>query len=391
MKSYYILKPKNLNLEYLITKYTPDFKSNIDFAYLIIHFVIMYQNDSTNMNSVRLSSTYLQKFNRIYNKHIRFLIENYPNDGAVLRGTKYSKGKPYGYKLPKFYFNCDLEIYEIKDAVLLRKMNHIFPQNKTNENVRTYYYFLLKFFKSNKLTVYEPSLLMEQLNNMLDKKKSLRNAKNILKTMNQQFRCSLNTKKDGRVHSNITQLSKIARNHLQYDGEFLAEVDISSAVPYFLFITMDSYLNNNLVYIHNNFQYNNTITYMLDEISGDIEKSDVYSFGKSIIERQIYQQFADMIFNEDFYSSKGFDFEKVMEHYNHYFKKQFGYNFDGDCADQLKFAKKRMLSMLFASTSIYKYEQSVFGSLFPKVLKFINEFKNVQQYKEDENLKCKKT
>ena len=65
----------------------------------------------------------------------------------------------------------------------------------------------------------------------------------------------------------------------------------------------------------------------------------------------------------------------------------FGYYFDGDIFDLKKFAKRRMLSMLFAPTSLYKFEQIVFQKLFPKILKFVNEFKNVLQYKDCEEVK----
>lgn len=68
----------------------------------------------------------------------------------------------------------------------------------------------------------------------------------------------------------------------------------------------------------------------------------------------------------------------------------FGYYFDGDIFDLKKFAKRRMLSMLFAPTSLYKFEQIVFQKLFPKILKFVNEFKNVLQYKDCEEVKWTK-
>ena len=379
MNSYYILKPKNLNLEYLVNKYPPEFKYNLDFAYLIIHFVILYQNDKSNKNYVRLHSKYLQKFNRIYNKHIQFLLENNPNDGAVLRGTRYDKGKPYGYKFPKYYFDSKLEIYEIKDTTLLRKISNHLINNKTNEQLRLQYSFLLKHFKNNKLTVSKPSLAMSEINSIFDKDKRFRNAKNLLAIMNKQYKCTLKPKTDGRVHSNITRLSKISRKYLQYDGEFLGEVDISSAVPYFIYITMNFYLKNKLSYLSKELQYNNTIIYMLAKITGDIVKLDVDSFGYSILSKQLYQQFADQIFKEEIYTSKGKDYGKVMKYYNHAFKKQFGYYFDGDITDLIKFSKKRLLSMIFAKTNSYSFEQIAFHSMFPKILKFINELKDFEE------------
>jgi hypothetical protein len=79
-----------------------------------------------------------------------------------------------------------------------------------------------------------------------------------------------------------------------------------------------------------------------------------------------------------------------MKYYNHAFKEQFGYYFDGDMKDLVKFAKKRLLSMLFAKTSIYKFEQLAFGSIFPQVLNFINEFKNIDNNNGDTKERHKK-
>ena len=389
MKAYYILKLKNLNLEYLLNKYNPDFKFNTDFAYLVIHFVILYQSNKSS-NYTRLSSKYLQKFNRIYNKHIQFLTENFPNDGAVLRGARYEKGKPFGYKLPKYYSDSELEIYAITDKSLLRKINEIILKNTTNEMVRLNYYFLLKYFNYGKLRIYEPSLAMERINEIFDKEKRLRNAKSIIKIMNGDTKLTLKPKTDGRVHSNITRLSKNARNHLQYDGEFLAEVDISSAIPFFLFLIMKYYLSNRLSYVSEEFQYDNSIIYMLEKMAVPLVNKEVDDFGDLVLNKYLYERFADRIFHEEVYTSKGYNFEKVMKYYNRPFKEQFGYYFDGDMKDLLKFAKKRLLSMLFAKTSIYKFEQLAFGSVFPQVLNFINEFKNIENNNGDTKERHKK-
>ena len=205
--------------------------------------------------------------------------------------------------------------------------------------------------------------------------------------MNGEYSCTLKPKIDGRVHSNITRLSKISRKYLQHNGEYLSEVDISSAVPFILFLTMNMYLDNNLFYLASNFQYSNTITYMLDEVTGDIDKSELRNFGTSVISGSLYEQFSDLILNEKLYTDKGIKFEKVMAYYNYSFKKQFGYNFDGDTSDLKKFAKKRMLSMIFAKSTSYTFEQIIFNKLYPSILKFINEFKNVEQYKDDESTK----
>lgn len=386
MNQYYILKPKNLNLEHLVNKYTPNFNFNIDFAHFIFHLMIIYQNENTEDSITRLSSKFLQKMNRNYNLHIDFLLENFPCNGSVLKGNRYSVNKPFGYRFSNYYNTNEFEIYTIIDKVLVPKIKKIFSI-KINENLRLQYYFLLKHFKKDKLTASQPSILMNEINALPDKKKRIRNAKNIIKIMNGEYSCTLKPKTDGRVHSNITRLSKISRKYLQHNGEYLAEVDISSAVPFILFLTMKMHLDNNLSYLASNFQYSNTITYMLDEVTGDVDKSELRDFGTSVISGSLYEQFSNLILNEKLYTDKGYKFEKVVAYYNYSFKKQFGYNFDGDKSDLKKFAKKRMLSMIFAKSTSYTFEQIVFKELYPSILKFINEFKNVEQYKDDESTK----
>jgi hypothetical protein len=391
MNQYYILKPKNLNLQSLVNKFPPDFKLNLDFAYLIIYLVIMWSDKTNNSKKVQLHSKFLEKLiGRNYHKYIDFLLENYPASGNVLNGYKYKKGfHPFSYKLTNYYFEGGFELYSINDYKLINRIKTVFTKS-TNENIRTNYYFLLKYFNDKKLTVYNPFKAIEQTNGLMPQK-SLKNALNLLSILNSENKLTLKTTTDGRVHSNITRLSKSSRKYLQYDGEFLAEIDISSAVPYFLFLTMDYYLNNRLDCI-NEFQYNNPIpfTYMFDEVTGDIDKTELNEFGKSIFNAVFYEQFNELIFSQSFYESKGLDFDKVMKYYQHSFKKMFGYYFDGVDEDLKKFAKRRILSMLFANTKTYKYEQIVFKEIYPTIHKFINEFKDVKQYKDCEDVKWSK-
>lgn len=391
MNQYYILKPKNLNLERLVNKYQPDFKLNLDYAYLIIYLVIMWSDKKNNSKQVYLHSKFLEKLiGRDYHKYIDFLLENYPATGNVLNGFKYKKGfHPFSYKLTKYYFDGGFELYIITDYKLINKFKRLFTKS-INENIRTNYYFLLKYFNDKKLTVFSPFEAIEQTNYLASEKR-LKNALNLIRFLNGEHKLTLKTKTDGRVHTNITRLSKGSRNYLQYDGEFLTEIDISSAVPYFLLLTMNCYLNNNLIYL-NNFQYKSYIPYtnMFDEVTGDIDKSELQQFGKSILEGQLYEQFSQLILSRTFYESKGLDFNKVTKYYQHEFKDSFGYYFDGDLVDLKKFAKRRMLSMLFAKTSLYKFEQVIFKELYPTILKFINEFKDVQQHKDCEDLKWTK-
>lgn len=386
MNTYFILKPKKLNLEYLVNKYQPDFEFDFDRAYLIIHLVLILGREKDNFQKVGLHSKLLERLiGRNYHKYIDFLFENNSGTGNVLNGYRYNVGKnPFQYKLTDYYFNGGFELYTITDYKLINKYKQNFVNTSKNEAIRLNYHFLYKYFNNEKLSVFSPSEAIEEANAQ-EQKKRLRNAKNIVNILNGEHTITLKTKTDGRVHSNITRLSKKSRKYLQYEGEFLAEVDISSAVPFFLYITMGYYLTNNLSNLID-YQYSNSIIYIFDKITGDIDKTELQEFGSAVLNGTLYEQFSDLILDQFLYECKGKDFEKVMKYYQHKFNKQFNHYFDGDLKELKKFAKKGLLSMLFAKSSSYQFEQLVFKELYPTIHRFINEFKDAQCEESNWNL-----
>lgn len=389
MSKFYILKPLKLDLKYLVNKYQPEFKFDFEKAHLILHIIIILSSEKNNLKAVPLASKMLESLiGKDYHRYMRFLCENFSGDGNVLHRFPYSEGVPFSYKITQYYYNDGYEIIEICNYKLINKFKELLVNKSKNEAVRLNYSFLYKHFKNSKLTVSDYQKAIHETN-QLHSFKRLRNAKSIINVLNGNFKLSLNTKSDGRIHSNITRLSKINRKYLEYNSEKLAEVDISSAVPFFLFISMNLYLDSNLTYLVE-FQYSKLFAYMFDEVMGDIDKAELDSFGRSVISGELYEQFRDSIFEQKIYDLNGKDFAKVEKYYQYHFKEQFGYKFDG-CLDELKkFAKKRFLSMLFASTSSYSFEQIVFKSLYPTIFKFINEYKNVTQYKDYDGMKWEK-
>ncbi len=386
MKTYYILKPKKLNLEYLVNKYKPNFNFDFDRAYLIVHLVMLLGHEKDNLSKVGLDSRFLERLiGRNYHQYIDFLLENNSGTGNILNGYRYEVGKnPFEYRLTDYYFNGGFELYTITDYKLINKYKQKFVNTSNNEAIRLNYYFLTKYFNNGKLAVSSPSDAIEEANAQ-EQKKRLRNAKNIVNIMNGEHTITLKTKTDGRVHSNITRLSKKSRKYLQYQGEFLAEVDISSAVPFFLYITMGYYLNKILSKL-TDYQYSNSIIYIFDKITGDLDKTELQEFGHAVKSGKLYEQFSNLILDQSFYESEGKDYNKVLKYYQYKFNKQFNHYFDGDLKELKKFAKKGLLSMLFAKSSSYKFEQLVFKELYPTIHKFINEFKDAQSEELNWNL-----
>jgi hypothetical protein len=384
---YQILKPKRVNLEELVKKNKPGFNFSLDKAYLIIYLVIRFSNKKNNEKTVRLSSTMLQKLiGRDYNKYIKYLRENFVGAGYILHGFKYAKNKPFGYKLSKFYYDGGFELYTITDSRLIIKYKSIFVKHVKNEQIRLNYYFLEKYFK--KLTVFNPKEAVENVN-QLESKKQLKNGLDIVNILNKETKMTLKQLTDGRVHSNITRLSKKSRQFLQYEDEFLAEIDISSAVPFILYLILNYYCNNNLINILK-LSNNNLLVYMLDKVMGDIDKTELEQFGASILDGSLYEQYSNIILNQELYETEGKDYNKVLKYYQHSFKDKYGHYFDGDMLELKKFAKQRMLSMIFAQSHAYKFEQIAFKKLFPTILKFLNDYKNVTQCRDVVTMKIDK-
>ncbi|QYS87171.1 hypothetical protein JJC03_04280 [Flavobacterium oreochromis] len=390
MKNYNILKPKNLNLENLTNRFKPDFKFNFEKAYLIIHIVLLLSNKKSNNKKVELHSKMLENlFGKEYHKYFKYFTENFGGAGNVLNRFPYSENHCFSYILREYFYRDGFEIYTIKDYRLINKFKSQFLKLSTNENIRLEYHFLLKHFKRNKLTVKNPQCAIEE-KPIKEREKYLKNAFEILKIMNQEYTVKLKTQTDGRVHSNITRLSKISRKYLIHENENLVEIDVKSAVPFILYLALQMYLNQHLSYLKN-FQYkDSSIVYIFDEITGDIDKTELNKFGVDVISGQLYQNFMNLIFEPSVYENEGCNFDKVMHYYQKQFHKKNNHYFDGDLVELKDFVKRRMLSMFFAPSHKYKFEQIAFKNLYPTILKFINEFKAITQHSKLDDLKWEK-
>ncbi|MDI9311007.1 MAG: hypothetical protein QM535_12390 [Limnohabitans sp.] len=390
MKTYTIVKPKNLHLENRVNCFKPDFNFNFEKAYLLIYLVILFSNKKSNTKKVELYSKTLEKlFCKDYHKYINYLVENFGGVGNVLNRYPYSENHCFSYILRDYFYENGFEIVTITDYKLINKFKVLFIKQRTNENIRLHYHFLLKHFKREKLTVHNPQNAIDSIP-FSEREKYIKNAFEILKIMNHEFSLTLKTKTDGRVHTNISRLKKESRNFLRYENENLVEIDVKSAVPYFLYINMKLYQNQQLSYL-NKFQYSNSpIIYMFDEITTTIDNAELEDFGRAILSGQLYEKFSNEFFNNSIYENTSLPFDKVIKYHQMIFFKTYGYSFDGCMKDLKRYAKKRILSMLFAPSYKYKFEQELFKTFYPSVLKFINEFKSLTKHSRLDGLKWEK-
>lgn len=429
MKSYNILKLKTLSLENRIKKNPPNFDYNLDYFYYLISEIIIKSTYRLEQNEeeevwIPLCSQIMNNHPYKYRNHIRYLCENFSGDGNVLHRQNYSEGQCFSYKISPAYYLDTVEIYEIKDKKLLRYINKNKEHISTNNKFKKRFSFLIKFFTSGKLKINLSEAMKENdiiYNNSIDdvKKKILKqrlSAAQIIEIENQEFRITYRYKTDGRLHTELTRINKKLRKFIKYNNETLGEVDISSAVPTFLyyllkelistkelnedlktiffqnniqypFLMLSSNINSNISYINNEPTSNKLLYhYMLEKASICLVEKEIDSFGHKLQNGSFYESFESEIHTIHLFSKANIisDFDSLNYPTRPLEKDQYllenvreicGREFDGDCKDIRKVLKKRLLSMMFAKPSQYVNEKAMFNMYYPSILKWINEFK----------------
>jgi hypothetical protein len=394
MTEYFILKPKNLDLKQRVDKYNPDFDFNLDLAYYFISGIIdktqysfneknqktvwndCEQNFDVKKHFIRRNSKINQKYNSDYKKYIQFLMEDYPNDGRILWGCPYSVGKSFGYQLSPYYFNCELEIYKITDKNLLRRIAKKQKPAQIDNAVRKKYNFLINYFDKNRLKIIEPENAMNDLFTQFKETKNLKkylsNSNELINMMNNKFPLYHKKQTDGRIHTAITNFPKKIRKYLRYDNEILGEVDLSSSIPFIIYYILDSVINNRIQQLSGQINNKYLLDYMLTNKSVTLDIKEVERFGQLIMDNQLYDTLKD-----DFLNIHLFDTSlKPDEYLLVNFQKLFDRPFDGCINDDLKmFAKKRILSMLFAKPNHFLNEQAIFQKYFPTIHLYLKQYK----------------
>ena len=391
MTEYTILKLKNINIAERLKRFPPHYKNltikdfNIDFAYLILHFVLeqmanrIEKDGNANLYDEfnRLSSKVLEKYNKNYRFHIRYLCENFPNIGNILARDNYSENKCYGYRFRHFYHWEQLEQYTITDRLLVKKLNN---ENRLvlKTEVEKNFKFLAEYYNPKRLTIqFQDALnhnsdLLEEKGNM---KNYLVDAFKILKIQNGTYYMSHNPETDGRFHSNITGFSKEFRPFLRYDGEIISEIDISASVPTFLFYLISNYKNSNsqldkVINSTKSFYYH----YMFSKEAVSIDNKEIQDFGSKILSGEFYASFIPKL--EEFYKADDTYYQWQFSEYffpnescTNYYKKPY------PKIVTKEYAKDIILKMLNAKNKTFLYEEMAFKSLYPTIFEFVSKIK----------------
>ncbi|MDT0294184.1 hypothetical protein RLT85_06020 [Mesonia ostreae] len=244
----------------------------------------------------------------------------------------------------------------------------------SNNIFKKSYNFLGKYF-NEKLTIQttEASKKNKTLfGNEFDYRKHLFNAVQICDIANKEFSIKYTERSDGRLHHQLTRLSKPFRKFLRYDSKKLAECDVSASVPtmvnYLLMnmdkgsIHLDNVINSSKYYYRH---------YMFCKKAVTPINSEIELFVQKVLSGKFYEMFI-----EDMHTIHHFDTSLQQDEY---FLKNVreicGHEFDGDERDLRKVMKTKILAMFNAKPKHYLNEEAVFGMYFPSILKWIKTFK----------------
>lgn len=396
MKSFAVLIPEGLDIEDLVRVHSP----NLDPEYLkyLIHLTLsqiaFFHQDKDSKKPISYSdvtevykqihSDDLLVSNPKHKKHIDFLRNEFfgytrkksrtrfkETTVSVFHSKCYEEGKrAYSYKLNPIFLKQRLKVEYITTPRFIKKVKDsytVLPSVIRNGKYR----FLGKFFDENKLKVnfdeavrfceerYEEHEEYERYVSELNQLVDLRNG---------CYKIYNTPETDGRIHSNITSLSKVYRRFLTYDGKRLVEVDLSSSIIYFI-----AMLINNRIKVDNidtNFPIN---TYYPLMFAKTLESLDIVE--KELLEAKCVSGEFYELFISDFRSSFTWYRLKSM------FKSVSKGEFDGSHKQVRKIAKKYLLAMIFADIDCYTKVQDIFRKIFPNLLDVLILFKKKFGYK----------
>lgn len=228
----------------------PNFKFyfEIGLYYLsLISSIPSYKKDKTYPGGyVNLDSRILKKVDCNYSRYLRYLEEN----GLIECNPKYSNRdgrkfcKSYRYNLTGIK-KLNFKVFELD--VLKKIMEKLNLKDKT---VCTNPKYLVKWLNEN-LTIDSVEALEEiqisLTHTPTQELITLKKAENYLRSLKnihfKEFWASRDSKKDNRLHHNLTNMAKILRKWIRYNGESLVGLDIKNSQPFFLIMMIECLIN----------------------------------------------------------------------------------------------------------------------------------------------------
>jgi hypothetical protein len=394
MKSFAVLIPEGLDIEDLVRVHSP----NLDPDYLkyLIHltlsqiaFVHQEKDSIKPLNFSDITKVYKQIHsgellvsNPKHRKHIDFLRSGIFKrkksrtsfeeiDGSLFHSKGYLVGKnPFMYKLNPIFLQQCLKVEYIKSPRLIKKIKEsltTLPSVVKDGKYR----FLGKFFDKNKLKVNFDEAVCFCQERYLEHKnyaKYVNELNQLVDLENGCYKIYNTPESDGRLHTNITSLSKVYRRFFTYDGKRLVEVDLSNSIIYFIAMIINNHVKLDKLKI--SFSIKSSYLLMFTKAFESIDKTEKELLKEKTISGEFYE-----LFITDFRSSFSWDdLRKMFEFISND-------EFDGSDKQLRKIAKKYLLAMIFADINCYKEIQDVFMKKFPNLLNLLISFKKMFGYK----------
>jgi hypothetical protein len=245
IKYKYVYYPQNFDLD----NFCKDNKLPAHKVAGILHLFIFKPKGNEDSRDISLSSTILKKnFKDIYKNILECLIVN----GVIENTTEYSKGKARKFQLTdKYQFSkgtkkISRETKQLNDV--LKKDNELIAKQKYEEQLKLpklkrtsrlphsifsdWYSPLIKWFVDGKLEINEDkalSIMKSQNIHFTEPEKYLEYISMIDVFKDKDYH--LKSDKNFRFYSSLTNLPRILRGSLTYDGKKLAGADVSNTQP----------------------------------------------------------------------------------------------------------------------------------------------------------------
>jgi len=362
--------PSSIDLESLLKKYPPQFKTKykIDYFYYFIELLceMMEYNDlDGNRGYVNLNAKLMQAIVHNYKEYLDYLLKH-----RILKtDKKYIVGvKSMGYIIDKLDYDSDIVEIEIKDFVIRRNRS---KKNKALEQEMkatcSHYSYLTKWF-NEKLQI-DAEGANEKIEELFPKPtgaiRGTRRGKASKTT--KKYSAKLAVKKIeggdfyykvdenvGLFHSNLTNIKKELRHYNTYDGETLVNVDIKNSQPLLSSILFDPTFYSNkkkgrcvnlydfpssFEYLVNNNKYNYTHTIiMLVKTLKKLDIKEVKLYLRMAKSGNFYQELSKAMYPKQSFD-KGrmkeltykvfFSSNKSIQGMNNWTKKEFKWRFKG--------------------------------------------------------------
>lgn len=402
LQTYTLFIPESIDIDTLLQKNKPNFPFKRDkFVYMIhlINQVCVAKKDEESEFTKLFAPLLKDKFGTNYKRYLEYLIER----NIIVCNNHYSVTNHIskGYKFTEIHKKSILKEVKITDNKTIDKVKtftnlesgrvfNILPETPKHSIQIFEKWFndkltidisgvekKLEEMKSKELSqnsrVYE-----SYMTNKEDKalKKEYENLKDPYRAYSRRMMPALTIKnkqyllnKDrtsGRLHSPLTQLKKVLRQYLRYDGEKLVSIDIKNSQPYLSTVLFNrNYFNLNKMGARLKL-YNNSVDYKKSPIafhyvSQKVPPEDVGVYISQVTKGNFYEEFAEQLVEKGLLSA--------------------------DIADKRKEAKNITFTSFFSPNRLKQHVEEIklFEEIYPNVYK---NFAFVKKGKHHNTLAC---